>query len=142
MSGHVQNEDILNKTMVVDHLLKSAFHSVQSLRRVHMTYNGESISATVSFGSGEIFLKQQFCDYLFSNGVSYQKDKEGNITLQEHKYFSSFLNALYTATKEFKSELEAMSQSIQQKLSSNSNAFFGNIKTEMSAGNHHLIPSA
>lgn len=114
-------EDLLIRASTVEHELKHAF--VKTLPRlVRMQMDGYSVSFEVSFQKYEVFLKQLFCDCLFSNALKYHKDEKG-VLLHEKKYIASFLNSLYTAAKEFKDQMILMENRSESVLVSSSSFF-------------------
>ena len=118
----VMSNDLIIRTSVVEHELKSAFVNT-SPRLVRMQMDEQSISFGISFQKEEVFLKQLFCDCLYSNGLKYSKDDKG-IVLHEDKHFASFLNSMHITAKDFKNQMLTMGERSINSLGSNVNAFF------------------
>ncbi|MES2205108.1 MAG: hypothetical protein V4496_07830 [Pseudomonadota bacterium] len=123
----IMPEDLIIRASTVEHELKHAFVNTPQ-RLVRMQINDHTTSFAVSFQKDEIFLRQLFCDCLFSNGLKYHKNDKG-ILLSENKHIASFLNSLYSAAKDLRNQLILMENRSEPLLASSS-AFFADNKPQ------------
>ena len=132
----VMPEDLIIRASTVEHEVKHAFVNTPP-RLVRMQMDDHTVSFSVSFQKYEIFLRQLFCDCLFSNALKYHKDDKG-IFLSESKYIASFLNSLYTAAKDLKNQMIAM-EARSKTVFTSSSAFFSDKLRETVVSNDNTL---